>query len=149
MLKLSTVTEVRRIPPTMGTRDAQIRQSKYFLHTSHCNKTAQTYPPHQIEYPLTFQLRLNPTFSNLYLKCQRLATRSHLITRTSANPCTHLIKHNKRLPLYSSSLIPKGLISPLTRFTWNFSAPRKNLFEASCIPPSHALFAYYPRLCIP
>lgn len=41
MLKLSSVTEVRRIPPTIGTRDAQIRQSKYFLHTSHCNTTAQ------------------------------------------------------------------------------------------------------------
>ena len=41
MLKLSSVTEVRRIPPTMGTRDAQIRHSKYFLHTSHCNTTAQ------------------------------------------------------------------------------------------------------------
>jgi hypothetical protein len=39
MLKLSSVTDVRRIPPTIGTRDAQIRQSKYFLHTSHCNTT--------------------------------------------------------------------------------------------------------------
>lgn len=41
-LKLSSVIEVRRIPPTMGTNDAQIRQSKYFLHTNHCNTTSLT-----------------------------------------------------------------------------------------------------------
>lgn len=41
-LKLSSVIEVRRIPPTMGTNEAQIRQSKYFLHTNHCNTTALT-----------------------------------------------------------------------------------------------------------
>lgn len=39
MLKLSSVTEVRRIPPTMGIKEAQIRQSKYFLQISHCKKT--------------------------------------------------------------------------------------------------------------
>lgn len=38
-LKLSSVTEVRRMPPTMGTKDAQMRQSKYFFHTSHCRMT--------------------------------------------------------------------------------------------------------------
>jgi len=43
ILKLSSVTDVRRIPPTMGTREAQIRQSKYFLHTSHCKTTAPVY----------------------------------------------------------------------------------------------------------
>lgn len=39
MLKLSSVTEVRSIPPTIGTKDAQILQSKYFLQTNHCKTT--------------------------------------------------------------------------------------------------------------
>lgn len=43
MLKLSSVTDVRRIPPTIGTREAQIRQSKYFLHTSHCKTTVYVH----------------------------------------------------------------------------------------------------------
>lgn len=43
ILKLSSVIDVRRIPPTMGTREAQIRQSKYFLQTSHCNTTVQVH----------------------------------------------------------------------------------------------------------
>lgn len=42
MLKLSSVTEVRRIPPTMGIKEAQIRQSKYFLQISHCKITVQS-----------------------------------------------------------------------------------------------------------
>lgn len=41
MLKLSSVIEETRIPPTMGTREAQIRQSKYFFQISHCNMTVQ------------------------------------------------------------------------------------------------------------
>ena len=41
ILKLSSVTDVRRIPPTMGIKEAQIRQSKYFLQTSHCKTTVQ------------------------------------------------------------------------------------------------------------
>lgn len=41
MLKLISVTEVRRIPPTMGIKDAHILQSKYFLHTSHCKTTVK------------------------------------------------------------------------------------------------------------
>lgn len=39
MLKLSSVTDVRRMPPTMGTKDAQILQSKYFRQTNHCKIT--------------------------------------------------------------------------------------------------------------
>lgn len=39
MLKLSSVTEVRRIPPTIGIKDAQICQSKYFFQISHCKIT--------------------------------------------------------------------------------------------------------------
>lgn len=39
ILKLSSVTDVRRIPPTMGTKEAQIRHSKYFLQTIHCKTT--------------------------------------------------------------------------------------------------------------
>jgi len=35
VLKLSSVTEVRRMPPTIGTKEAQMRHSKYFLHTNH------------------------------------------------------------------------------------------------------------------
>jgi hypothetical protein len=35
MLKLSSVTEVSRIPPTIGTKEAQTRHSKCFLHTNH------------------------------------------------------------------------------------------------------------------
>jgi len=46
-LKLSSVIEVRRIPPTIGTNDAQIRQSKYFLHTNHCNTTTLKKPLHK------------------------------------------------------------------------------------------------------
>jgi hypothetical protein len=41
ILKLSSVTDVRRIPPTIGTKEAQIRQSKYFLQTSHCKTTVR------------------------------------------------------------------------------------------------------------
>jgi len=41
ILKLSSVIDVRRIPPTIGIREVQIRQSKYFLHTSHCKATTQ------------------------------------------------------------------------------------------------------------
>lgn len=44
ILKLSSVTDVRRIPPTIGTKEAQIRQSKYFLQTNHCKTTI---PIHQ------------------------------------------------------------------------------------------------------
>jgi hypothetical protein len=43
ILKLISVTDVRRIPPTMGIREAQIRQSKCFLHTSHCKTTVQVH----------------------------------------------------------------------------------------------------------
>jgi hypothetical protein len=35
VLKLSSVTEVRRMPPTIGTKEAQMPHSKYFLHTNH------------------------------------------------------------------------------------------------------------------
>lgn len=41
-LKLSSVTEVRTIPPTIGTNEVQILQSKYLLQTSHCKTTV--YP---------------------------------------------------------------------------------------------------------
>jgi hypothetical protein len=40
-LKLSSVTEVSSIPPTIGTKEAQMRHSKYFLHTNHCKITAR------------------------------------------------------------------------------------------------------------
>lgn len=43
ILKLSSVTDVSIIPPTMGTKEAHIRQSKYFLHTSHCKTTIQIH----------------------------------------------------------------------------------------------------------
>jgi hypothetical protein len=39
ILKLSSVTEVRRIPPTIGTKEAHMRHSKYFLQTNHCRIT--------------------------------------------------------------------------------------------------------------
>lgn len=39
ILKLSSVTDVRRIPPTIGTNEAHILQSKYFLQISHCKTT--------------------------------------------------------------------------------------------------------------
>uniref|UniRef100_A0A0A9GZ82 Uncharacterized protein n=1 Tax=Arundo donax TaxID=35708 RepID=A0A0A9GZ82_ARUDO len=39
MLKLSSVMEVSRIPPTIGTKEAQMRHSKYFFHTNHCRIT--------------------------------------------------------------------------------------------------------------
>ena len=35
MLKLSSVMEVSRIPPTIGIKEAQMRHSKYFLQTNH------------------------------------------------------------------------------------------------------------------
>jgi hypothetical protein len=35
VLKLSSVTDVSRIPPTIGTKEAQMRHSKYFLQTNH------------------------------------------------------------------------------------------------------------------
>jgi len=41
ILKLSSVTDVRSIPPTIGIKEAQIRQSKCFLQTSHCKTTVQ------------------------------------------------------------------------------------------------------------
>ena len=40
MLKLSSVTEVRSMPPTIGTREAHMRHSKCLLQTSHCRITA-------------------------------------------------------------------------------------------------------------
>lgn len=43
VLKLSSVIEVRRIPPTMGIKEVQILHSKLFLQTSHCKITVQTY----------------------------------------------------------------------------------------------------------
>lgn len=55
ILKLSSVTDVRRIPPTMGTKEAQIRQSKYFLQTSHCKTTVQN-PLYQMQ--LGYNLRI-------------------------------------------------------------------------------------------
>ena len=59
-LKLSSVTDVRRIPPTMGIREAQIRQSKYFLQTSHCKTTAEF---HQDQMKMSFksQHKAEPT----------------------------------------------------------------------------------------
>lgn len=39
MLKLSSVTEVRSIPPTIGTSEAHMRHSKCLLQTSHCRIT--------------------------------------------------------------------------------------------------------------
>jgi hypothetical protein len=39
ILKLSSVTDVSSIPPTIGTKEAQMRHSKYFLHTNHCKIT--------------------------------------------------------------------------------------------------------------
>jgi hypothetical protein len=53
ILKLSSVIDVRRIPPTMGMREAQMRQSKYFLHTSHCKTTVQV---HQYQMKLSLKL---------------------------------------------------------------------------------------------
>ena len=54
-LKLSSVTDVRRIPPTMGIREAQIRQSKYFLQTSHCKTTAEV---HQNQMKMSFKIQI-------------------------------------------------------------------------------------------
>jgi hypothetical protein len=39
MLKLSSVIDVNMIPPTIGTREAHMRHSKYFLQTNHCRIT--------------------------------------------------------------------------------------------------------------
>ena len=39
ILKLSSVTDVKRIPPTIGIKEAHMRHSKYFLQTNHCRIT--------------------------------------------------------------------------------------------------------------
>lgn len=55
ILKLSSVTEVRRIPPTIGINEHQIRQSKYFLQTSHCKTTVQTLRDQmKLQHSITF-----------------------------------------------------------------------------------------------
>lgn len=45
ILKLSSVTEVSTIPPTMGISESQTRRSNDFFHTSHCNATADPKYP--------------------------------------------------------------------------------------------------------
>lgn len=67
ILKLSSVTDVRRIPPTMGTKEAQIRQSKYFLQTSHCKTTDQIHLyQKQLQYDLKIILISKDGYTELY-----------------------------------------------------------------------------------
>lgn len=64
MLKLSSVIEVRSMPPTIGIKDAQIRQSKYFLQISHCKNTV--YMHRNIQVKKVKDLKIGKDKSQVY-----------------------------------------------------------------------------------
>lgn len=72
-LKLSSVTEVKTIPPTIGINEAHILQSKYFFQISHCKTTVSIAS----EFSHSYQKK-NKTKKKLFMLTSKHGLRSYL-----------------------------------------------------------------------